>query len=137
MPKGMYKEGQLGMLGGTDSWGNVRAKGTGQQIREHLAMVGADFQMNIWREIKRQNEEAGYQSPSYLSFCNYFHRLKSLGLVEESDVPLAPSTATKDVPMKLYETKAYKLSGKVRPGVDVEAAWRNPQAECARVIWGR
>ena len=136
MPKGMYKEGQLGMLGGTDSWGNVRAKGTGQQIREHLALVGADFEMNIWREIKRQNEETGYKWPSYESFRRYFRHLKGLGLVEASEQPLVSSSATRYTPNS-YETKLYRLSSRPKPGVNVEAAWANPLDEYVRVLRGR
>jgi len=134
MAKGMYKEGAVEMFGGTDIYGNVRVKGTGEQIRDYLMMVGSDFPMNIWRAVKAQDEKYGYQPPTWESFRNYFNRLKQLELVVETEVALAPSTATK-VQSGGYEKLAYRLN--TPSGIDIEAAWKNPQAMCYRVLWGR
>jgi len=109
-----------------DLGGMVRLKGTGYQIRDHLAEVGSDFEMNTWRAVKAECQEAGVGYPSYESFRNYFNRLKKLKLVLPAKRGFAPSTAGEGqggAGGRLLERKYYALN----PSRIDDSAWRNPQ----------
>lgn len=111
------------MTGRTDRNQVVRAKGTGEQIRDYLLTVDSDFPMNVWRAIKEESEANGYSFPTYTSFRNYWHRLKTLELIIEVELPgNAPDTATKIVG-STYERRYYKLN----PQQLRNDAWLNPQ----------
>ena len=140
MAKGMLKKGSLPqMQGESDDWSHTRVIGTGHQIRAYLQSHGSDYPMNIWRALKKQDEQFGYTPPSWPSFMNYFARLRKLNLVIEdrrgASVPSTahPSTENPEV-SKLVKgrtvPKAYTLnpSPLLPKGVSIEEAWRNPQA---------
>lgn len=75
-------------------------RGTGVQIRDYLARVGSDYQMNIWRAVKAESEENGCRGPSWLSFQNFFCLLKRAELVVVDPRDGAGSLAT-DTPQKM------------------------------------
>jgi hypothetical protein len=88
-------------------------KGTGFQIRDYLARVGSDYQMNIWRAIVIESETNGCNGPTWASFRNFFSLLKRAELIvedtAEGDNSIATDTSRAVIPTA-WAKKYYKLN---------------------------
>lgn len=125
MPKGNYKGNGM-LVGRVDRKGDYRAKGTGEMIRDYLAVHGADYVMNIWRAVCAEAEAEGYHTPTYESFRKYFNDLKKLNLVLGIDATVRSSAfgapLAKLIPDSIYDRMFYSLN----PALRNSAMWANP-----------
>jgi hypothetical protein len=108
-----------------------RVKGTGEQIRDYLKLVGTDFEMNIYRAVKAECQRARVNPPTWGSFQNYFRRLKKLKMVLPAEGGMAPSTAdNRRSAGQPFQRQYYKLNAR-RIG---DAAWLNPQEDYLELL---
>lgn len=109
-----------------------RAKGTGEQIRDYLASRNGDYEMNIWRAIKRECERARVRPPNWESFRNYFNRLKQLQLVLPIENVISVSTA--DARRGDGTSFGGRRYYRVNPARIGSSDWENPQEAYLRLL---